>query len=280
MLDILLDTVFDALKMLPFLFLACMAIEYIEHIAGDKFASFLSKFGKTGTVIGAFLGVIPQCGFSVACSNLYANRIISAGTLLAVFISTSDEAIPVLLSNPSTMSKKILPLIIAKVILAIVIGIGIDYTGIFKTTEEEKNEVKLEHSECGEGEENIILSAVKHTFNILIFLTTITFILNFSISFIGEEKLSDLLMGGSFFQPLVATIIGLIPNCASSVILAELYSQDLLSFGSAFAGLSAGSGLGLLMLFKADVNRKEVLKIFLILFFSSVCSGTLLHYLF
>lgn len=276
MFDVLTDTAIDAIKMLPFLFLACIAIEYIEHVAGDRFTAFLSKFGKAGSIAGAILGVIPQCGFSVACSNLYASRIISAGTLLAVFISTSDEAIPVLISSPESAGK-ILPLVLAKIALAIVCGMAVDMSGIFKTTESEKEEVIEEHANCGEGEESLALSALKHTLSIFAFLVLVMLILNFAIFFIGEERLSGMLMTGSVIQPLLAAVIGLIPNCASSVIIAELYADGLLSFGSALAGLSSGSGLGLLMLFKADINRKEALKLALILFGVSAVSGTLIH---
>lgn len=170
MLDVLIDTLIDALKTLPFLFGAYLIIEFIEHRAAEKFAAWLSKFGRAGSIIGALLGVVPQCGFSVAAANLYSNRMITAGTLIAVFISTSDEAIPVLLANPQSVGK-ILPLVGAKLVLAAVAGLVIDFSGIFKTKKQDEEAVVELHSHCHtEGEGGIIKSALRHTAETFIFL--------------------------------------------------------------------------------------------------------------
>lgn len=277
MIDILLDVLIDSLKMLPFLFGAYLLIEYIEHRAAKKFVDLLTRFGRAGSVAGAALGCVPQCGFSVAAANLFSNRLITAGTLIAVFISTSDEAIPILLASPESASK-ILPLLVAKIIIAIVAGLIIDLTGILKTPKEELEEVAEEHSHCHtEGHGGIILSALRHTGEVFLFLVVVMLLLNLAISFVGEEALAGLLMEGSFLQPILATLVGAIPNCAASVIIASLYAEGTLSFGSAVAGLSAGAGLGLVVLFRTNHSKKESFIILGILLGVSIISGVLLQ---
>lgn len=279
MIDVLLDTAIDALKTLPFLFIAYLVIEFVEHRAAEKFALWLTKFGKAGSFVGALLGVVPQCGFSVVAANLYANRIITGGTLLAVFLSTSDEAIPVLLSHPESAGR-ILPLILSKVLLATVAGLVLDYSGVLKTSEADSEAVVEEHSHCHtEGHNGILKSALHHTLETFLFLVLVMLVLNFVIYFIGEETLGRFLMSGSVFQPLLAGLVGLIPNCAASVVIAELFAQGALSFGSAVAGLSAGSGLGLLVLFRADIDKSECIRIAVLLFSISVLTGMVLQFL-
>lgn len=279
MIDVLLDTAIDALKTLPFLFVAYLVIEFVEHRAAEKFALWLTKFGKAGSFVGALLGVVPQCGFSVVAANLYANRIITGGTLLAVFLSTSDEAIPVLLSHPESAGR-ILPLILSKVLLATVAGLVLDYSGVLKTSKADSEAVVEEHSHCHtEGHNGILKSALHHTLETFLFLVLVMLVLNFVIYFIGEETLGRFLMSGSVFQPLLAGLVGLIPNCAASVVIAELFAQGALSFGSAVAGLSAGSGLGLLVLFRADIDKSECVRIAVLLFSISVLTGMVLQFL-
>lgn len=279
LLDLLLDTVVDGLKMLPFLFGAYLLIEFLEHRAGEKFVASLQKFGKAGALAGAVLGCVPQCGFSVAAANLYANRLITPGTLLAVFISTSDEAVPVLLSHPES-SGKILPLLLAKIVLATVTGLAVDFSGVLKAPQKDIEAVREEHCRCHtEGEGGILVSAVLHTLQIFGFLLAVMFSLNLLIELIGPEKLGGLLMSGSLLQPVLSALIGLIPNCAASVVIAELYAQGTLSFGAAMAGLSSGAGLGLLVLFRTDRDRKEWLHITALLFAVSALSGLLLQLL-
>lgn len=279
MIDVLLDTALDALKTLPFLFGAYFAIEFVEHRAAEKFAHWLTKFGKAGSFVGALLGVVPQCGFSVVAANLYANRIITAGTLLAVFLSTSDEAIPVLLSHPESAGN-ILPLLLSKVLLAAIAGLVIDYSGILRTSEADSEAVLEEHSHChAEGHHGVLKSALHHTLETFLFLVLVMLVLNFVIFFIGEETLGRFLMSGSVFQPLLAGLVGLIPNCAASVVIAELFAEGALSFGSAVAGLSAGSGLGLLVLFRTDLDKRECIRIAVLLFSISVLTGMVLQFL-
>ncbi|MBQ3500723.1 MAG: arsenic efflux protein, partial [Oscillospiraceae bacterium] len=254
-----LHTLEHTASSLPFLFAAYLLIEFIEHRHSEKFAAWLGKFGKAGAFIGAILGVVPQCGFSVVAANLYSNRIITAGTMLAVFISTSDEAIPVLLSNPESAGK-ILPLICSKLLLAIVAGLLVDRFGLFNITKEELEEVAEEHSHCHtEGHNGLLKSTLAHTAKTFAFIFIVMFALELCIETLGEEAFASFIASESLLQPLVAGIVGLIPNCASSIIIAQLYAEGAISFGAAFAGLSVGAGTGLLVLFRNDVDKIECL---------------------
>ncbi|MDD2494127.1 MAG: putative manganese transporter [Tissierellia bacterium] len=279
MIDIIIDTLLDSIRTLPFLFAAYLFIEYIEHKSSDKIINVLKKYGTFG---GALLGCIPQCGFSVAASNLYAGRIITKGTLIAVFISTSDEAVPVLLSSPGNFGT-ILNIIAFKIVIALIAGFLIDL--ILKKNVNNKvyenynsnNAMSHMCSDCGCNDHSILKPAIKHTLSIFVFMILTTFIINLIINSIGEENLSTLLLSNSIYQPAIAAIIGFIPNCASSVILTQLYLSGALSFGSIIAGLSTGAGVGLLVLFKANNDVLDNIKIIVYMYIVSVISGTLIQ---
>lgn len=279
-LHIFLHTLEHTATSLPFLFAAYLLIEFIEHRHSEKFAEWLSKFGKAGAFVGAILGVVPQCGFSVVAANLYSNRIISAGTLIAVFISTSDEAIPVLLSNPGSAGK-VLPLIGAKVVLAMLVGFVIDKLNLFDITKEEREAVVIEHSHCHTGGKHGLLnSTIIHTAKTFAFIFVIMFAFEVCIDAVGEEYFNNLIAQENFFQPMIAGFIGLIPNCVSSVIIAQLYAEGIIGFGAAFAGLAAGAGTGLLVLFKNDVDKIECLELVGTVYGVSVVAGMILQFIF
>ncbi len=278
-LHIFLHTLEHAATSLPFLFCAYLLIEFIEHRHAEKFAAWLAKFGKAGAAVGAFLGIVPQCGFSVVAANLYSNRIITAGTLLAVFISTSDEAIPVLISNPES-AKSILPLIGAKLVLAMVTGFMVDRFGLFNITKEEIEAVEEEHSHCHtEGHNGLLKSTVLHTASTFAFIFIVMFAMEICLHAVGEETFAQFIASESVLQPLVAGMVGLIPNCASSIIIAQLFAEGAISFGAAFAGLSVGAGTGLLVLFRNDVDKIECLRLTGFLFAVSVLTGTVLQFI-
>lgn len=264
--DIILDTLLDSVKMLPFLFGAYLLIEFLEHKASDKLQNALSKSGNHGIVVGAILGTVPQCGFSVAAANLYSGKVITLGTLIAVFISTSDEAIPVLLSSPGNAGV-LLKLIIAKIVIALIAGFLVDF--VLKARHVQENEPELQdhnvlchHCGCEHG---IIRSAIKHTVSIFLFILLVSFVLNGLITWIGQDTISKVLLTDSVFQPFIAALIGLIPNCAASVMLVQLFLAGSLSFGSVVAGLCTGAGIGLAVLFRANRNWKKNLLILLLL---------------
>lgn len=276
--EVLKDTLLDTLKMLPFLFGVYLLIEYFEHKASDRLPQALRRMGALGPFGGAVLGCLPQCGFSVAASNLYSGRLISLGTLIAVFISTSDEAVPILLAHPEGI-KKILPLIGAKIVIAVIAGLGTDI--LLKLIKGHRNEEDEPYHDlcenCGCEEHGVIYSALKHTVQITVFVFLVSLILGFGMELIGEESLNRILMNNSPFQPLLTALIGLIPNCAASVILTDLYAAGSLSFGSVIAGLSTGAGMGLMVLFKTNRNLKENLTVTALLYLFGAAAGQILN---
>lgn len=272
----------DSIKILPFIFLVYMLIEYLEHINNTDLSHLMMKSKKSGIVLGGLLGIIPQCGFSVIAADLFSKKSISMGALVAIFIATSDEAIPILLSNQQTALAllKVIPL---KLAIAIVTGFLVDI--IFKTnshkhvcTEEHHHEHF--HGNCESCDGGILKSTIVHTLKIFAFIFVSTFIIDFIIEYSGKEVLFELLLKDSPLQPFIASLIGLIPNCASSVILTQSYVSRALSLGALIAGLCSGSGVGLLLLFKRNHNLKENLKILSVLYFSGAIFGTIIHLVF
>ena len=280
-LDIILDALIDTAKMLPFLFAVYLLIEYLEHKASDKLANSLRRLGPFGPVGGALFGCIPQCGFSVAVSNLYSGRLVSLGTLIAVYIATSDEAVPILLSNPQSVGE-VWKLIAAKAVIAILAGLLVD--GVMKFLHRRGNEENEPYhdlcEDCGCEEHGILYSAIKHTAQIFAFLFVVSLILGFAIYLLGEERLDRVLMTDSAFQPFLAALIGLIPNCSASVVLTNLYAAGSLSFGSVVAGLSTGAGLGLVVLFRTNKNLKQNISITALLYAIGAISGLIINLVF
>ena len=286
-IDILLDTGIDALKLLPFLFITYLIMEYIEHKTGNKTKSIIKKSGKWGPILGALLGVVPQCGFSAAAANLYAGKVITLGTLIAIFLSTSDEMLPILISEAAPVDV-ILKILATKLVIGMIAGVVIDFVGqaFKKKKEKQENEEAVEeighmceHEHCHCEKEGILQSSIKHTLNIFVFITIISLIMNIIIYFIGEENISNLILNMPIVGPLIAGIVGLIPNCASSVILTQLYLQNVISVGSMIGGLLVGSGIGILVLFRVNENLKENFKILGLLYFIGVFCGIIIDFI-
>ena len=286
-LEVLLDTGIDALKLLPFLFITYVIMEYIEHKTGDKTKNIIKKSGKWGPVFGAILGIFPQCGFSAAAANLYAGRVITLGTLIAIFLSTSDEMLPILISEAAPIDI-ILKILATQLVIGIIAGVVIDFVGqaFKKKKEKQENEEAVEeighmceHEHCHCEKEGIFKSSIKHTLNIFVFIIIISLVMNVAIYFIGEEKISNLILNMPVVGPLIAGIVGLIPNCASSVILTQLYLQNVISVGSMIGGLLVGSGIGILILFRVNENIKENMKITGMLYLIGVVSGIIIDFI-
>ena len=272
MLDILLDALIDTLKTLPFLFGAYLLIEFLEHRASEKLTGALRRLGPFGPVGGAVLGLVPQCGFSVAAANFYAGRLITPGTLMAVFLATSDEALPILVSQPGALPDLLL-LLGVKLVSGAVFGVLTDL--IWKRLPHRAPEHPFEElcKDCDCEHHGIFRAALTHTVRIALFLLLVNLVLGGAIHLVGEERISQVLLSGSVFQPLLAALIGFIPNCASSVILTELYLSGSLSFGAAVAGLCTGAGVGLAVLFQYNRRWKENLLLVGILYVSAVITG-------
>lgn len=278
MIDVVIDTLIDSVKLLPFLFVTYIIMEYLEHKTSNKVKSAIQKSGKFGPLIGGLLGTIPQCGFSVAATNLYATRIINIGTLLAVYLATSDEMIPIMISEgiPIITIIKILGI---KLIIAVIVGFVIDLIiQTRKNTEEEKivDLCEKEHCDCEHG---ILKSALKHTVNIFVFIVIIIFIINMIVYFIGEENIANFLQANPVLAPVLASLIGLLPNCASSVILTQLYVQNVIPVSTMIAGLLVGAGVGLAVLFKMNKKLKENIEIVVLLVVIGTLSGIILQML-
>ena len=274
MLEIIEDTLIDSIKLLPFLFLTYLLMEYIEHKTKEKTKETIKKSGKFGPLIGGVLGIVPQCGFSVSATNLYAARVITLGTLIAVYLSTSDEMLPIFISE-AVPTSTILKILGIKLLIGVVAGFIIDIVIRFvkKEKQEEEKIVDLcerEHCHCENG---IIKSALKHTVNIFIFIVIITFIINLVIYFIGEDTIAGFLRNQPILGPIIAGIIGLIPNCASSVILTQMYLENVISAATMISGLLVGAGVGLAVLFKTNKGIKQNLKITALLYVIGVLSG-------
>ena len=277
MLHVLEHTLIDTIKLLPFLFLAYLVIELIEQKAGDKTTHVIKKAGKFGPILGSLLGVVPQCGFSAAASNLYAGRIITMGTLIAIFLSTSDEMLPILISEAVPVGT-IAMILGIKIVIAISVGMVVDLIFRKKENEEAKEGIhKLcdeEHCHC--EEHGIIRSSIKHTLQIFIYILIISLVLNLIIHFIGEENIAKLVLNVPVLGPVISSLVGLIPNCASSVILTQVYLENIISMGSMIAGLLVNSGIGILILFRVNKSKKENFTILGILYLVGVISGILL----
>ncbi len=285
MSHVLLHTLLDTLKTIPILFVVYLFIEWLEHRV--DFVKFMNgKGSRFGPLMGALVGCIPQCGFSAASASLYSGGMIGGATLIAVFLSTSDEAIPVMLSNLSDMSL-VIWLIAVKLIIAVAAGYLLKYTLFrsetlrIRTLGQHDHDHDHEHTggQCGccTHHGSIFKSAAVHTLKITAFLAVTMLIINLAVHFIGEDNLSTVLLSGSVFQPILTALIGLIPGCATSVLLTQLLINGSISFGAAIAGLSAGTGFGYLVLFKECRSKKSAFKIILCTYLVSVVAGMIIH---
>lgn len=278
MWEAVLEALIDSLKMAPILLLVYLLMEFLEHKKKVNFENVLVKSKSTGPLWGAALGSLPQCAFSVVMSDLFAKRMITIGTLFAVFLATSDEAIPILISQPEQY-KTLGILLLIKFVLAVIIGFSIDLI-VGKQSVKVKELEDHNHDEiCTDKHccaDNILVSALKHTAEIFAYVLIANILLNVVVFYVGEETLASLFATGTIFQPFIASLIGLIPNCVASVLLIELYLSGAITFASVVAGLCTGAGVGMIVLFKKNKNLKQNLLIILFLFLIGALVGMVL----
>ena len=274
--EVLFHGIIDTLPLIPFLFLTYLLMEFIEHSSSEKTVGFLKKAGPFGPILGAGAGLIPQCGFSSVASNLYCTRIITVGTLISVFLSTSDEMLPLLISNSEIGAKKIIFILLYKLTAALFVGFAVD--GVLRLLNKERKEIDIdelcENDNC-HCERGIFYSALHHTVKITVFIFICTLVINTAIFFIGNDNLAKIMYDKPFISHVIAALFGLIPNCSASVALTEFYSAGFITLGTMLSGLFAGSGAGLLVLLKVNKHRRANLYIVLTLIFSGIFFGLL-----
>ena len=322
MKDVIIDTILDTARLIPFLYITYLIMGILEKRASSTMRNIVRKSGKAGPILGSMLGIVPQCGFSAAASSFYAGRIITLGTLISIYLSTSDEMLPILLSESSIGLSTIIKILLLKMTIGMIAGFLIDF--IFRNTLEEPKVQLIQTEEqllqrqnpgngkiqpakmqtpkmgagrkqssirmagndtcnianciCGNGR-NPFWAACIHTFRIVLFIMVISFALNLFLLFVGEDALKYIFLNKPIIGELSAALIGLIPNCAASVVLTQLYVEGALSFGACMAGLLVGAGIGILVLFRANNQRKDTLRVICLLYGFGENSGILINML-
>lgn len=307
-LEILLHTLLDTAKLLPFLFLTYLLMEFLEHRSSSVTERWLQRSGKIGPLVGGTLGIAPQCGFSAAASGLYAGRVITTGTLIAVYLSTSDEMLPIMISEGAPVPE-ILKLLAAKLVIGVAAGFAIDLITVLvskrRQTEPHEHEHHHEHDHHHEHhhdhdhehdhhhehahpaisefcerenckcEDHFALSALKHTLRVTVFILVISYALNAIIHLIGEDAIASVVLDRPVLGNLIASLVGLIPNCASSIVLTEMYLTGMIPIGATLSGLLVNSGIALAILFRNNRPLKDSFRILLILFAIGFACGVL-----
>ena len=277
--DVLLDTFLDCLKMLPFLLVAYFVIEYLERTQSDRLEKLLAKGGRFGFIPGALLGLVPQCGFSGMAADLYSSNVITVGTLAAVFIATSDEAIPLLVANPDSW-KSLLMLLLMKLIFALLAGVIFDFVIAKAIPDKYKGGYRGKSTDidCQDHDEHesLIVATLRHTAIIMASVFVVLLIINLLTELVDADKISVLFSVPEAGQILIAGLVGMIPNCASSILITQLYAQGKLCFAAMFAGLSAGSGIGTLILLRTEKNKRRAIGILALVYLYSVISALIL----
>lgn len=274
MKDIVIDTLIDGLKLIPFLFIAFLIIELIEHKLSNRNKDLITKTGKFGPMFGSILGMFPQCGFSVLATNLYVTRIVSLGTLISIYLSTSDEMLPILLSQNVEIGL-IIKILLIKLFIGMVSGFIIDFI-LRKKESMVEADYEICHEENCHCKEHLLLSVIKHTIHITLFLMIISFLLNCLLEYTGILDTNNIIANNPF-SVFVTSLIGLIPNCGASVMITTLYLKNIISFASMISGLLTGSGVALLVLFRSNKKLSENIIILSLVYFIGVGAGLILE---
>lgn len=278
MFEVIEDTLIDGVKLIPFLFITYLFMEILEHKMNSNVREKIAEAGKSGPIWGGILGVLPQCGFSTAAASLYSGGIITVGTLIAVFMSTSDEMLPILISR-AVGAGTIFRILAVKVIIAVISGLAAEYvyTKIFLKKEREPDihvVCEEEHCHCEDG---AVVSAVKHTVKIAVYIILISFVLNVITHFWGIENIKGLFSSMPVLEQMLSALIGLIPNCASSVVITEFYLDGVISAGAMMAGLLVNAGVGMLVLFRLNRHVKQNLSIVGVMYLLGVFWGIVIQ---
>lgn len=282
--DALQDAAIDTIKLIPFLFVTYLVMEALERKTSDHTTNLIANVGRFGPVAGALVGIVPQCGFSAAAASLYSGGLISVGTLLAVFLSTSDEMLPIFISEQVALPS-ILRILLSKAVLGMVSGLAVDFLLRFtkyrsKTEKHVRDLCDEEHCGYEEEEGSVLHSALVHTLHIVLFVFLITVALTIAVESLGEERVAGFLTGRPVVGTFLAALFGLIPNCASSVLITQLYLDGMLGAGQMMAGLLVGAGVGLLVLFRTnDRHPKENIKVMGLLYCAGVFWGLVIELL-
>lgn len=275
MLEIIIETLLDALKMTPILYLAYLLMEYLELKAGEKLNRAVARVGAAGPLLGGALGAVPQCGFSGAVAGFYSAHIVTLGTMIAVFLSTSDEMLPILLSS-AVEGRVIVKILLFKIIGAAVCGFIVDLLlRAFKKNRTASGDhihdfCEQEHCDC---HENIFVSALKHTVKVLLLIIIVSFALNIIFEYVGNDFLSSLFDSKPFVCEILAGVVGLIPNCSVSVLITDLFVEGVITPGAMLSGLMTNAGVGLLVLYRLNKNIKENIFITAVLLVCGIVAG-------
>ncbi len=278
--DILLDALIDTAKLVPFLFVTYLAMEALERAAGDKTSAAVERAGHAGPLVGALLGAFPQCGFSAAAATLYAGRVVTMGTLIAVFLATSDEMIPIMIAEQAD-PLLVVKLVGVKVLVGMVMGFVVDAVLVL-VRRKSSSELRIhelceaDHCHCDE-EGSVFGSALRHTVQVTAFIFLVSLILTAIVETVGEEALEQFLTANPGLSVVAASVVGLIPNCAASVVITELYLAGSLGFGACMAGLLVSAGIGLLVLFRTNRSVRDNLVIVAVLLACGIGWGLLFN---
>lgn len=296
-LDVVIDALKDTVELIPFLFATYVVISLLDLFASDKTTAAIQRAGHAGPLIGGVLGVVPQCGFSAMGASLYADRIVSLGTFVAVILSTSDEMLPLLLAEHVEVGL-LARILVTKAVLGVILGFAIDLvlravlgrTSLAGVDESDAGEEQDEDAEfdpsayscdCGCGEPLtrgqtawwVVVNSAYRTFQVVVFIFVVSVLLNALIALVGEDALASFLSGNAVVATLVSGLVGLVPNCAASVVLTQLYIDGVLGFAPMIAGTLVAGGAGYLVLFRMNGNMRENAAIVGIVYALGVCAG-------
>lgn len=272
------EAFFDVVKTIPLLLVVYALLYYIENRLTNT-PALLSKAAQFGPVVGAFAGTIPQCGFSAAASALFSAGYLAPATLVAVFLATSDEAVPIMVTSGASV-REIVLLLVLKFAIAVIGGYILRFTVFRKHRAASDDTLEIEMTSCDCSAGSPVRSVIWHTLKTALFLFAVMLALNIIVHGIGEERLASIMLSDSIFQPLLCALLGLIPSCAMSVLFSELFVSGTISFGSLIAGLSTGAGFGYIVLFQEKAGRRRALPVIASTLVVAIIGGTLVQLLY